>query len=274
LGTHAIVVSGLGRFNDRGEPEVEFGRCAGWAPYLHPREAMSGKPLLPEDFSGHARLFPLPDLVLFPHVVQPLRVFEPRYVALLEDALQGDKLITMALLQPGWEGRYEDDPPIHPVVCVGRVMLPSRLTDGTYNLLLGGVARGRIRREQARERLYREAEVELLADQEDAESDEAADVLKVRLLRAFWQFHPDLLADDPSIEQLLQDDEVPLGMLADVMAFAAPLELLGKQQLLAEPSVTRRVERLIEQLGQLRPGTSPPGTAHPRSRFPLDFSDN
>ena len=52
----------------------------------------------PDEFSGQVRLFPLPNLVLFPHVIQPLRVFEPRYVDLLHDALATDRLITMALL--------------------------------------------------------------------------------------------------------------------------------------------------------------------------------
>ena len=42
---------------------------------------------LPDDFAGQARLFPLPNLVLFPHVMQPLHIFEPRYRELLEDAL-------------------------------------------------------------------------------------------------------------------------------------------------------------------------------------------
>ncbi len=41
----------------------------------------------PEEFSGARGLFPLPNLVLFPHVIQPLRVFEPRYVDMLHDAL-------------------------------------------------------------------------------------------------------------------------------------------------------------------------------------------
>ncbi len=69
---------------------------------------------LPEDlrfdeanFSGVARLFPLPNLVMFPHVLQPLHVYEPRYRALLEEALDDDRLIAMAVLAPGWENDYE-----------------------------------------------------------------------------------------------------------------------------------------------------------------------
>ena len=58
---------------------------------------------LAEEFLGKVRVFPLPDVVLFPHVMQPLRIFEPRYRELLEDALAGDGLIAVAALAPGWE---------------------------------------------------------------------------------------------------------------------------------------------------------------------------
>ena len=69
---------------------------------------------------GVARLFPLPNLVLFPHVLQPLHIFEPRYCDLLEAALADDRLIAMAVLAPGWEKDYEGRPPVHPIACLGR----------------------------------------------------------------------------------------------------------------------------------------------------------
>ena len=63
-----------------------------------------------QKFAGSVRLFPLPNLVLFPHVMQPLHVFEPRYRSLLEDALASDRLITMALLDPGLGKRLRGPP--------------------------------------------------------------------------------------------------------------------------------------------------------------------
>src|ERR1700722_13009146 len=105
-------------------------------------------------FGGTARLFPLPNLVLFPHVVQPLHIFEPRYRQLMADALADDRLITMALLRPGWEEDYHQKPPIHSVVCLGRIHQEDRLADGRYNLLLEGLWRARIREEVSGDRLY------------------------------------------------------------------------------------------------------------------------
>src|SRR4051794_36501753 len=121
---------------------------------------MTPHPISPEV----ARLFPLPDLVLFPHVAQPLRVFEPRYRQLMADALAGDRLITMALLRPGWESEYHLSPAIHPVVCVGRITQEERLPDGRYTLLLQGLGRARVVEELETDRLYRVARIEALPD--------------------------------------------------------------------------------------------------------------
>ena len=119
----------------------------------------------PDEFSGTARLFPLPNLVLFPHVAQPLHVFELRYRQLMADALEDDRLVTMALLRPGWEEDYHNSPPIHPVVCVGQITQEERLTDGRYNFVLQGLSRARIVEELTTDRLYRMANVELLEEE-------------------------------------------------------------------------------------------------------------
>ena len=75
-----------------------------------------------ETFSGTARLFPLPNLVLFPHVVQPLHVYEERYREMVVDALASDKLVTMAVLKPGWEIDYESRPAIESIGCLGKIV--------------------------------------------------------------------------------------------------------------------------------------------------------
>ena len=61
------------------------------------------------DFSGTAKLFPLPNLVLFPHVIQGLHVFEPRYRQMTADALAGDGLIAIVMLTPN-ENEFTDSP--------------------------------------------------------------------------------------------------------------------------------------------------------------------
>ena len=100
-----------------------------------------------DSFSGHVRLFPLPNFVLFPHVMQPLHLFERRYRELFEDALRGDGLIAMALLEPGWENDYEGRPALYPMACLGRISAYFQLSDGTYNVLVLGLRRVKLVRE-------------------------------------------------------------------------------------------------------------------------------
>src|SRR5688572_7162698 len=135
-------------------------------------------------FSGLARLFPLPNLVVFPHVVQPLHVFEPRYRELMQDALAGDKLIAMAVLAPGWENDYEGRPAVRPVACLGRIATHERLPDGRFNMLLLGLRRVRLVEELPPEHLYRVAHVELLEDAYPAMGDAGREQLQQRLLAA------------------------------------------------------------------------------------------
>src|SRR5437764_15065204 len=81
-------------------------------------------------------LFPLPNVVLFPRAVLPLHIFEERYKVMTADTLRGDRRVAMALLKPGWEKNYYQQPEIEPVVCVGRILEHEKLPDGKYNFLL------------------------------------------------------------------------------------------------------------------------------------------
>src|SRR5476651_2537606 len=85
--------------------------------------------------SGKARLFPLPNLVFFPNVMQPLHIFEPRYRQMTADALDDDKLIALVLPRADWEKDYEGKPPIHSVACLGKIIADQKLEDGRFNLL-------------------------------------------------------------------------------------------------------------------------------------------
>src|SRR5882762_8820820 len=118
----------------------------------------------PDKFSGRVRLFPLPNLVLFPHVLQPLHIFEPRYKEMLEEAIEDDWLVALALLAPGWEADYEGRPAVMPVACLGRVATYHRMEDGRYNLLLVGLKRVGIVRELPSTKSFRQAEVEVFDD--------------------------------------------------------------------------------------------------------------
>jgi uncharacterized protein len=104
-------------------------------------------------------IFPLPTVVLFPNVFLPLHIFEPRYRQMVGDALTGDRMIGMVLLQPGHEAGYDGNPPIYRTGCSGLITHAERLDDGRYNVVLHGIEKFRIAAEEepAAGRLYRSA---------------------------------------------------------------------------------------------------------------------
>jgi ATP-dependent Lon protease len=223
---------------------------------------------VPEQFSGRARLFPLPNLVLFPHVIQPLHVFEPRFVEMFLDALEGDRLIAMSLLRPGWEGDYEGRPPIEPVACLGRILTWQPQEGSRYNLLLVGVRRVRIVRELPPGRSFREAEVEILADKYPQQTAALRPTLQKKLVAAFQRMLP-RIKDAQELFNQLSVDSVSLGTLSDVIAYALELPLAAKQALLAEPCVDRRASMLLNHLHAA--GKQPAALA---GGFPPAFSCN
>jgi Lon protease-like protein len=223
----------------------------------------------PQTFCGVVRLFPLPNLVLYPHVMQPLHIFEDRYREMLEDALAGDQLIAMALLDPGWESEYDSRPSVSEFVCLGKVVAHHRLDDGRYNLLLMGIQRARIVNELQPLRSFRQARVELIDDCYDFESSYERNKVQERLLTAFRKHLPCACQLPEQLESLLSS-ELPLGVLTDLAAYALPIEAEVKQQLLAECHVGRRAEILLSEVEELAAAHS----AKSAIRFPPSFSEN
>ncbi|GBD37004.1 Lon protease 1 [bacterium HR36] len=223
---------------------------------------------LPEQFSGMVRLFPLPNVVLFPHAIQPLHIFERRYIEMVEDALADDHLVALVLLKPGWEPHYWGKPAIYDVACIGRIRWHERLANGRFNLLLQGLCRFRIENEIAAATLYRQAHGWPMPDLE-LNVDET---LKREILR---QVSARLPQEHPLSEtlQTMHELPMPLGVICDILAFALPLELRVKQHLLEAFDVAERAQALLRILCNLqKPELLPmPHEARP---FPPQFSAN
>ena len=223
---------------------------------------------LPEGGTADVRLFPLPNLVMFPHVLQPLHIYESRYCEMLEDALADNQLIATALLEPGWERDYEGSPPIASTVCVGRVVSHSPDGNGRHNILLLGTAPSPRAGRTGDRASYRQAEVRLLGDYYSTTAAEQRQKLRHHLVDSFRRLLPTTEAVREQFEQLL-GSHVPLGVLTDIVAFSVNLDLEVKLQLLQQLNVDRRALTLLERLHNL---TQDP---RPRKReFPPEFSPN
>jgi uncharacterized protein len=216
------------------------------------------------NFGGIARLFPLPNLVLFPQVVQGLHIFEPRYRQLMVDVLADDQLMALVLLKPGWEDDYEGQPPIEPIACLGRVNWHDQLKDGRYNLRIRGLSRIRILEEIPTDRLYRTARVELMPDIPSAKADDVKALRRGLAAEVLPRFG----ADSPAHRQLqeLFAGEMLLGQVCDVLAYALPLPLEIKQSLLVESRADRRAIAMIDALRA--------SAARANRKFSPDFSAN
>jgi Lon protease-like protein len=219
-----------------------------------------------ESFSGSVRLFPLPNLVMFPHVDQLLHIFEQRYRQMTADALGDDRLIATALLVDGSQAMAKGLPSIHSGVCIGRIIAEKELDDGRFLLMLRGLRRARILTETASEVPYRTAQVQLIPDLVTLPPVELDD-LRQRLAN---QILP-RLSDPDSIEQLTElfHDERPLGDVCDFLGYKLPLGLACKQKLLEEADVSVRARILLDELGTQLPSPTPE-----TRRFPPDFSLN
>jgi len=216
-------------------------------------------------FDNVCRLFPLAGVVLFPHAVLPLHIFEPRYRQMTEDALATDRLIAIVQVRPPSEWSQPDEPELESVGCLGRIFKHERMPDGRYNFLLLGRKRIRLDREIANGKLYRSSQVTIL---DDEEADEPTEKRRQELVDLFRQAHEGEI--DPDLNALFET-ELPLGVLADIITQAMGLPASVKQSFLAEPSVARRVLALLDRL---RDSSTDPDVPPSRPPFPPPFSRN
>jgi Lon protease-like protein len=221
----------------------------------------------PEQFSGLARVFPLPNLVMFPHVMQALHIFEPRYRALFEEAIEDDRLVALGVLAAGWEDDYSGRPPLRSTACLCRIATHQKTDQGTYNVLVLGVRRLRLVRELPPKKLFRVVEADIVDDAEPPSAQPgAAAALQQKLLTAFKQAMPRIPNAYEQLDQLL-GSQITLAMLTDIVAYTIDLDLETKMRLLGESDVVRRTELLLEAIAARPP-------ARPARPFPPDFSVN
>ena len=116
-----------------------------------------------QDACSAMPLFPLPRVVLFPGTLLRLHVFEPRYVQLLEDVQKGNGLFAIPMLHG--DSLSIQEPSVHPVAGIGKVVHCTPLPENRFQIVLLGVGRIRIVKEKPTDTLYRVAEGTLLSEE-------------------------------------------------------------------------------------------------------------
>lgn len=194
---------------------------------------------------GKTPLFPLPEGALLPGELLPLHVFEPRYKLMLETVRRGDRLLAIATLSSGWETDYHGNPPIEPIVGVGRLIKDRTNPDGTSDIVLQGLVRGRVAREVTG-RAFRQAMLEVCTDE-----DEHPAVIFRRRRRLLAGLAARI---DP--RELVCDvtAEVDSCLLTDRIASALELEPPERVLMLQTVEADGRVDLLLDLIAEERHG--------------------
>ncbi|MEO1221362.1 MAG: LON peptidase substrate-binding domain-containing protein [Pseudomonadota bacterium] len=181
--------------------------------------------------STRLSIFPLTGAVLFPGLQLPLHIFEPRYRALVGDALVRDRRIGMIQPQRAVEGA-----PLYSIGCVGRIGEIEAMDDGRYNLILEGQSRFRVIHEMDVATAFRQVEAELIDAVSLRISEFACFPLEATTLSKAQGYS----VDWDSVKRL--DDMSLINGVSQI----APFDPASKQALLEADSLTDRCELLVQ----------------------------
>ena len=188
-------------------------------------------------------VFPLPGALLLPRGQMPLNIFEPRYLAMIEDALHSShRMIGMIQPDPAHPGADQNKPNLFRIGCLGRITQFAESGDGRYLIQLTGIARFRIEEELPVSTLYRQCRVSYRAFVDDfvaRKGEEQVD--RKALLRALTEFLKanNLKADWEGIEN------APNEALVNALAMMSPYDVAEKQAMLEAPDLKTRAEILV-----------------------------
>jgi uncharacterized protein len=197
----------------------------------------------PDELPDTIPVFPLPGALLLPRGQMPLNIFEPRYLAMVEDALRSaHRLIGMIQPDPAHPGPDEEKPHLFRVGCLGRMTQFAESGDGRYLIQLIGVSRFRIEKELAVATPYRQCRVTYQPFVNDFTPRKGEDeVDRKSLLRALTSFLKanNLKADWEGIEN------APNEALVNALAMMSPYDTAEKQAMLEAPDLKTRAEILV-----------------------------
>jgi Lon protease-like protein len=186
-------------------------------------------------------VFPLPGVLLLPRARLPLNIFEPRYLAMIDDALKTDHRL-IGMVQPRETPEGKDDPCLQQIGCAGRITTFSETEDGRYMITLSGFSRFRIRDSHDGFTPYVQADVDWSsfgADRGAGEIDTRFD--RPKFLKTLSKFF-DATQLSTDWDSLKEADEE---LLVNSLSMLCPFEPAEKQALLEAPDLANRRETLV-----------------------------
>ena len=199
-------------------------------------------------------VFPLQGALLLPGTRLPLNIFEPRYLAMIDDALAGHRTVGMIQPKVPEQTVASDHPPLHGIGCAGRIVSFEETGDGRYLIGLRGLCRFDVAEELALRNGYRRVRPDYKPWAGDFGPPEDAAIDREKLggaLKAYLAARQ-LGADWEAI------DKTSTGELISIVAMVCPFSPLEKQALLQSRTLTERAETIISMLTMDSAGTQAP----------------
>ena len=197
-------------------------------------------------------VFPLTGALLLPRARLPLNIFEPRYLAMVDAAMAGARVIGM--IQPKTPGAdMAPRPDLANVGCAGRIVEYAETDDGRYLITLLGVVRFRVRLERQDPSPYRQVVADFSAFASDFDSGKDPEIARAKLIATLKPYlrERDMKTDWQSIE------EAPAETLVNALCMICPFDPAEKQALLEARGLRERAETLIALL-ELANASAPP----------------
>jgi Lon protease-like protein len=193
----------------------------------------------------HLPVFPLPDMVMFPHALMPLHIFEPRYRKMTRDALAGNRLIGLAL-QIDDELDGAEPPRFAPILGVGEIVMAQELPDGRFNLVMRGRMRVRLDRELDSDEPYRLIVASEIPDEAIAAPDELGEAEES--LRSLIFGLADALPEGGELLKQVVSAQTSAAELVNVVAAALVADTGSRQRLLETTDIVERIEAVSSEV--------------------------
>ena len=196
--------------------------------------------MTPDGLPPMIPIFPLTGALLLPYGQLPLNIFEPRYVALIEDALGANRLMGMIQPQGAEREAVDGKNPLFDIGCLGRITEFADPGDGRYEIVLTGVSRFTVAHEIGTHRGYRRVEADYSLFLDDLAPSDTVITNRVALLAALKVYFEcrNLETDWNAL------DEVPDLVLVTTAAMGCPMKPEEKQLLLEAQTLAKRAEQL------------------------------
>jgi Lon protease-like protein len=188
-------------------------------------------------------IFPLSNFIIFPHTTIPLNIFEPRYVEMIKDSIDTNKLI--GLIQPK-ENNTKSIPDLHETGCLGKITSFNSTSDGRYLIELSGLTRFKITKEIQNNKMYRECEISFNDYQDDLNLQK--EELKFSDLELIFKDLKSLFEKKGYIINWKSLEKQNLNETINALAMASPFSLEEKQILLESQNLDIRKNKIAEIL--------------------------